>query len=135
MRHPQLDGLQIFLQGGVYIRGVRPVDFAVLSIKKLFSDFEIRSFATQRFLMIVSGRGEAVAAKAGLRDDINKMRPSIRTHLSDFQLLEFHKRDSQEVYQLLRGPSISRMSCQITERVRTFLQSSSIISNIEIKEL
>jgi hypothetical protein len=39
-----------------------------------------------------------------------------------------------EVYQLLRGPSISRISRQIASRVRTFLQSSSVISNIEIQK-
>jgi hypothetical protein len=39
-----------------------------------------------------------------------------------------------EVYQLLREPSISRISRQMAERVRTFLQSSSVISNIEIKQ-
>jgi hypothetical protein len=51
--------------------------------------------------------------------------------------------DSQYVYiyiymnigaqQLLSGPSISRAPRQIPERVRTFLQSSSARSNIEIK--
>jgi hypothetical protein len=40
----------------------------------------------------------------------------------------------KEVYQLLTGPPISRISRQIPERVRTFLQSSSGISNGEIKK-
>jgi hypothetical protein len=40
---------------------------------------------------MVSGRGEAVAAKADLRgDDINETRLWTGTRLPDFQLLEFH---------------------------------------------
>jgi hypothetical protein len=45
-----------------------------------------------------------------------------------------HIKVMTEVYQLLRRPSISRISRQIPERVRTFLQSSSVISNTEIKK-
>jgi hypothetical protein len=44
------------------------------------------------------------------------------------------EKDSIDVYQLLREPSISRISRQIAQRVQTFLQSNSVISNIEIEK-